>query len=149
MSYLSIASWVNDDANANAVEFTNLDTTDATSLRFEMELCCATNQSQGWIPMALKVQHAWAGGPNASAASKHWGGSMTLGANNSNEYQANCSAGGSDFYLLQLGKNAFNRAPADGASPTSGSGAPNGIYRGYCMQPNGCLLYTSPSPRDS
>tara|TARA_B100000287_G_scaffold177470_1_gene167488 strand:+ start:4296 stop:4937 length:642 start_codon:yes stop_codon:yes gene_type:complete len=139
MSYLSVASWVAEDATTSSVEFLDLDTKDATSLRFELYVCSNSSTSSVHIAEDLRVSHAWAGGPNASAASQHWGGSASISANNNWGYLGNTptASGNADFYLLQMAPASANRDPNDGGYPTSGSMAGNSIYEGFCINPNG------------
>ena len=139
MSYLSVASWVAEDATTSTVEFLNLDTKDATSLRFELHVCTNSNTPSTYEAENLRVSHAWAGGPNSSAASQHWGGSASISGNSDWGYTGNCptGSGNADHYLLQMSPSSANRNPADGNYPTSGSMAGNTIYEGFCIDPNG------------
>tara|TARA_B100001142_G_scaffold167021_1_gene166965 strand:- start:104 stop:727 length:624 start_codon:yes stop_codon:yes gene_type:complete len=140
MSFLSIASWVAEDDTTSAVEFVDLDTTDATSLRFELHVCSTNTGTTQTDAYPLRVQHAWSGGPNASAASKHCGGSVSFNFNANYAKEANAVAGGADYYMLQMGNSPYNR-PANNS--TTGTGAPNCLIMGYLMNPNSSLPKTA------
>tara|TARA_Y100000356_G_scaffold17622_1_gene12480 strand:+ start:8805 stop:9428 length:624 start_codon:yes stop_codon:yes gene_type:complete len=140
MSFLSIASWVAEDDTTSAVEFVDLDTTDATSLRFELHVCSTNTGTTQTDAYPLRVQHAWAGGPNASAASKHCGGSVSFNFNANYAKEGNAVAGGADYYMLQMGNSPYNR-PANNSS--TGTGAPNCLILGYLMNPNSSLPKTA------
>lgn len=140
MSFLSIASWVAEDDTTSAVEFKDLDTIDATSLRFELYVCSTNTSTTETDAHPLRVQHAWLGGPNASAASKHCGGSTSLSYDNNYAKEANAVAGGADYYMLQMGNSPFNRPSSNS---TTGTGAPNCLILGYLMNPNSSLPKTA------